>query len=194
VVYILSQDGLPSKDADQQSIYSALTVRSLAPKTLIYGEVALPENREHLVRAGVNELILRGEMTSLVLGLMGANPSVWPFFQYLLGLRGEGRLAYRRLGGEERRSTWRELLLAARERDGVLPLALCQESRSFTLKDMMDEGSALDQFILELFAAAGQQASLGQQGPQVLVNPPDAQRLEGYDGVLYLGPGRAEDA
>ncbi|MGE4299711.1 MAG: TrkA family potassium uptake protein [Desulfovibrionaceae bacterium] len=194
MVYILSQQNLEPKDADQQSIYAALTLRSLAPKTLIYGEVILEENREHLLRAGVNEILIRGELTVLLLGMMGSNPSVWPFFQALVGLKGQGQLDYRRLTPDERKGSWRDLFASARDRDGGLPLALCQESRSLSLQDnMMDEGSALDQFILELFAASGQQASLGQQGPQVLVNPPDTTQLEGYDGILFLKAGKVLD-
>ena len=88
MVYILSQQQMEPKDADQQSIYATLTLRSLAPKTLIYAEVILEENREHLLRAGVNEIIIRGELTVLLLGMMGANPSVWPFFSGAGGTQG----------------------------------------------------------------------------------------------------------
>jgi len=188
VVYILAQAGLPSKEADQQSLYAALTLRSMAPKVPIYSEVTLAENHDHLMRAGVNEIVPRGQVTSLLLGMMGSTPSVWPFFQALVGTRGAGRLGYRRLSHDEKQGTWRELIDKNRNRDGSLPMALCHESKELTLQDMLDEGSALDQFILELFTASGQQTSLGKQGPGIIVNPPDDHALEGYDGLLYLKP------
>lgn len=187
IIYILSQAGLSAADADQQSLYAALTIRSLAPKIPIYSEVVLNENRDHLLRAGVNEIVPRGEVASMLLGRMGKTPSVWPFFQSLVGSRNvSGILDYRLLSGEEKQLDWGGLVAQARRRDGSLPLALCHESKELTLQDMLDEGSALDQFILELFTMAGQQTSLGQQGPNIMVNPPDGQKLDGFDGLLYL--------
>ena len=192
VVYMLSQDGLEPKDADQQNLYAALTVRSLAPKVLIYSEVLLAENREHLLRAGVNEIISRGEVASLILGMMGANPSAWPFFQSLIGVHGGGSLDLRPLTQEEKRMAWGEFFQGIWSRTGIMPLALCHESRELSLEDMLDEGSALDQFILELFTASGQQTQLGKQGPNILINPSMDQKLDVYDGVLFLKPVQEE--
>jgi voltage-gated potassium channel len=188
-VFILSQAGVEPKDADQQSIYAALTVRSLAPKTPIFGEVLLAENRERLLRAGVNEILPRGEISCALLGYMGANPSIWPFFQHLFGLQGAGLLGFRPLTAEEKTQTWGRLLLEERKQNGGLPLALCRQTKDVSLEDVLDEGSALDKFILELFAASGRQTLLGRSGPAVLVNPADAQALDSYDGLLFLKPG-----
>jgi len=191
VVYLLSQRGtLAPKDADQETLYAALALRELAPQVPLYGEVAQPENRKHLLRAGVNEILVRGELTSLVLGLMGANPSMWTFLQELLGVRGSNHLQFHTLSGDEQMLDWGGLMARFRS-DGRLPLALCQLSKQLSLEDVLDPGSALDQFILELFESSGQDTSLGDMGPRVLANPPDQQKLEGYDAVLYLKPGDA---
>ena len=192
LVYILIQEGMSPKEADQQSLYAALTLRSLAPKVLIYAEVALAENREHLLRAGVNETVIQGEVTSLLLGMLGANPAMWPFFQSMLGAREEGCLAYRSLSHEERSLSWGDFLKKTISDSGILPLALCHQSKDLSLQDMLDEGSALDQFILELFQATGQQTDLGHQGPNVIVNPARTQPLEHYDGILFLKPAAQE--
>ncbi len=190
-VFILCQAGLDPKDADQQSIYSALTVRSQAPKVPLLGEVILPQNREHLLRAGVNELLPRGEVSSNILGMMGAAPSVWPFFQSMLGIGGRRSLHFRQLGDDERAMLWGDFTRQEQSQTGNLPLALCRESKKLTLKDMLDEGQALDKFILELFEMTGRGMEFGQQGPQVLVNPHLDQPLEHYDAILYLEPGPA---
>jgi hypothetical protein len=60
------------------------------------------------------------------------------------------------------------------------------------LDDILDEGQALDSFILELFQNSGRDTRLGQQGPRVFINPPDAEPLAAYDAVLYLKPGAAQ--
>ncbi|MDY7002108.1 MAG: two pore domain potassium channel family protein, partial [Thermodesulfobacteriota bacterium] len=88
----------------------------------------------------------------------------------------------------EKRMAWGEFFQGVWARTGIMPLALCHESRELTLEDMLDEGSALDQFILELFTASGQQTQIGKQGPNILINPPPGQKLDMYDGVLFLKP------
>ncbi len=191
VVYLLSQRGsLSPKDADQETLYAALAIREIAGQVPLYGEVALQENRKHLLRAGVNEILVRGQLTSLVLGLMGANPSMWTFLQEVLGMRGNNHMEFRTLSGEERLLDWGGLMVRYRK-DGRLPLALCQMSKQLSLEDVLDQGSALDQFILELFESSGQETTMGDMGPRVLANPPDNEKLESYDAVLYLKPGEA---
>jgi voltage-gated potassium channel len=184
--YLLCQEGLDPAEADQQTIYSALTLRSLAPKLPIYGEVGLPDNREHLLRAGVNELLVRGEIATRALGLMGRDPALWNLMQSMLGLRGAGLLDLRPLTREERGMDWRTFSERCRAQNGSLPLALCKKSRDISLQDILDEGSALDSFILELFASSGQDTRLGEQGPGVTPNPSDDEPLAAYDSVLFM--------
>jgi voltage-gated potassium channel len=189
LIYILRQDYLPPHESDQQSIYAALTVRGMAAKVPIYAEAAQPENRVHLMRAGVTELIDRGEISSGVLALLGSAPPAWNLIQAMLGLHGRPGLALRPIGPAEQGATWGELSTRLRHEDGSLPLALCQTARSLALEDILDAGSALDQFILELFQTHGRETRLGNQDSRVLVNPPDGQTLAGYDGVLLLRGG-----
>lgn len=189
VIYLLSQHRCrEAKDADQDTLYCALTLREMAPKVPIYGEVALPENRKHLLRAGVNEILVHGQLTSVVLGLMGVNPSIWSLLQEMLGLRGGNNMEIRPLTEEEKRLTWGELLPRFRS-DGLLPLGVAQADRHLSLEDVLDQGSALDQFILELFQSSGQETRIGNAGPRVVANPPDSEPLSGFDAVLYLKPG-----
>lgn len=192
LAYILRQEELPPHESDQQSIYCALTVRSMAAKLPLYAEAAQAENRVHLLRAGVTELIDRGEISSGVLALMGAAPPAWSLLQSMLGLGGQPGLTLLPLGDEDQGRTWGELAARLRRHDGCLPLALCQTARSLSLEDILDTGQALDQFILELFQSHGRETRLGDQGAGVLVNPSDGQSLQGYDGVLVLRPGGAE--
>lgn len=191
VIYLLSQrSGQSAKDADQESLYAALAIRELASQVPLYGEVALPENRKHMLRAGVNEILVHGQLTSKVLGLMGSNPSMWTFLQEVLGMRGHNHMEFKPLGIEEKTLTWGELMVRFRA-DGRLPLALCQLSKQLSLEDILDDGSALDRFIIELFESSGQETRIGDTGPRVLANPPDSEKLEQFDAVLFLNPGEA---
>lgn len=189
VLYLLPRDdGQAAKDAEQETLYAALALRELAPRVPIYGEVLLPESRSHLLRAGVNEVVVRGEIGSRLLGMMGTSLSMWTFVERLLGAHGSSLLGYRLLGAEERASTWGALLAESRRRN-ELPLGVCRLGGHLSLEDVLDEGSALDRFILELFHNSGQKTALGSVGPEVLPNPADDQSLAGYDALLYLRAG-----
>ncbi|WP_432738710.1 potassium channel family protein [Maridesulfovibrio sp. FT414] len=188
-VYVLCQNGLDPKESDQQAIYAVLALRTLAPKVPVYAEIAMQENKEHLLRAGANEILVRGEISSRMMGMMGISPSMWSFFRSLLGIGDSGRLQFRACSTDDRTKSWGELSAHIRSIDGGLPVAACKLGKSLSLQDVMDEGSALDQFIMELFKSSGQDTSLGVQGPEVRMNPPDSESMEKYDGLLIISPG-----
>jgi voltage-gated potassium channel len=184
--YILSQEGLTPEEADQQSLLTALTFRGLAPKTRLYAEGLLETNRKHLTRAGVDVTLIRGELAGRALGAMGEHPALWHFLERLLGEAGHRGMAARSLVREEKGLRWSELVSRAMAAGGDLPVAVFRLKHDITIKELLDADSALDQFILELFAAYGQEGRIGSQGPMVLVNPGDAVDLTGFDGLVVL--------
>lgn len=188
VVYLLPRGDIAAKDAEQEVLYAALALREEAPRVPLYGEVLLPESRNHLLRAGVDQVVVRGELGSRVLAMMGTSPSVWMLVNRLFGMHGASMIGYRPLSPEERQGTWGGLLAESRGRR-ELPLGLCRLSAAISLEDVLDEGAALDGFILELFRNFGQRTALGASGPEVVPNPPDETELRGYDAMLFLKAG-----
>jgi voltage-gated potassium channel len=194
LAYILCQDGLGQDAADQQSLYAALTFKTLAPKVPLYAEVGKAANRDHLLKAGVSEVVSRGDLASRVLAAIGAHPGLIDFLQAIMGGAAAGhedqgrRLAHRPLSDQEKKMSWPALAAQALAADGSLVLAVYALAKDLTLQDLLSEGSALDTFILELFAAAGQNTSVGEGGSRVVVNPGGKTDLSGFDGVLYLRP------
>ena len=96
----------------------------------------------------------------------------------------------RLLTREERGQRWSQLVTKAASEGGDLPVAVFRLRRDITIKELLDADSALDQFILELFSAYGQEGRLGQEGPSVLVHPGDGVDLSGFDGLIVLRVGR----
>lgn len=187
--YIISPEDVAPEEADQQSLFIALTFKGIAPQTPLFAEVCLAANRGHLVRAGVDEVICRGELSSRVLGTMGSHPVLWNLIHTLVG-HAEGKaLGYRRMEADERGMPWKDLVRKILDKDGVLPLAACRLKRDVTLEELMDQDSALDNFILQLFNAYGHETTLGERGPAVLVNPADSADLSDFDGILFLNVG-----
>lgn len=192
-VYVLCQNGMDSKESDQQAIYAVLALRTMAPKVPVYAEIACHENKEHLLRAGANEILVRGEISGRMMGMMGTSPSMWSFFRNLLGIGESAMLQFRICNTEERKLNWGELSSKIRNSSGSLPVAACKLGKNLTLQDVLDEGSALDQFIMELFKNSGQDTSLGMQGPKVQMNPPDNKSMEEYDALLVISSSRGSE-
>lgn len=190
--YILSDDGAKAEDADQQNLLTALTFRGLAPKVPLYAEARLETNRKHLTRAGVDVTLIRGELTGRALGALGEHPALWHFMERLLGAAGHRGMGARALTKEERSQRWSQLVAKAAAEGGDLPVAVFRLKRDITIKELLDADSALDQFILELFAAYGQEGRIGQQGPSVVVNPGDGVNLGDYEGLVLLRLGDRE--
>jgi len=188
VVYLLPRGDLLAKDAEQETLYSALALRELAPRVPLYGEVLLPESRNHLLRAGVDQAVVRGELGSRLLAMMGTSPSIWMLVNRMFGVHGASLVGYRPLSDEEKQGSWGSLMNAARQRN-ELPLGLCRLSAELSLEDVLDEGAALDGFILELFRSVGRKTGLGSSGPEVVLNPGDDKDLRGFDALLYLKAG-----
>jgi len=190
--YILSNEGVSPGDADQQCLLTALTFRGLAPKVPLYAEALLEANRKHLTRAGVDVTLIQGELTGRALGAIGEHPALWHFLERLLGESGHRGMGARLISREERGLRWSQLVAKAAAAGGELPVAVFRLKRDITIKDLLDADSALDQFILELFAAYGQEGRIGQQGPNVLLNPGDAVDLAAFDGLIVLRLGQPE--
>ncbi len=184
--YVLSQDGLSPEDADQHTLLTALTFRGLAPKVRLYAEALLEANRKHLSRAGVDVTVVRGELAGQAFGALGEHPALWHFVEDLLGRPGRRGMAARNLTAEERQLPWSQLVAGSLAGGGELPVAVFRLRRDIGIKDLLDTDSALDRFILELFAAYGQEGRIGSQGPLVLPNPGDGVDLSGFDGVIVL--------
>lgn len=184
--YILSQDGLAPEEADQRTLLAALTFRGLAPKVPLYAEALLETNRKHLSRAGVDVTVVRGELAGRALETIGEHPALWHFVEDLLGAPGHRSMAARAFSGEQRSLRWSQLVAKSLAAGGELPVAVFRLRHDIAIKDLLDADSALDSFILELFAAYGQEGRIGSQGPRVVVNPGDGVDLAGFDGMIVL--------
>jgi voltage-gated potassium channel len=184
VIYIVPQAHLSPNEADQETIYCALALRSMTQKVPIYSTAALADNKPHLVRAGVNEVMVQGELDNLILGLLGINPSIWTFLLKIFGDNNPQALNFELIRPAEKEKTWGDLIVQAPAE--MLPIALCRIPQTVSLTDVLDKEAALDQFILELFRSAGQKTQLGNQRPEVKINPGRDVPLLHYDMFLYL--------
>jgi voltage-gated potassium channel len=186
LAYILAREDVPPEEADNLSVLTALTLRALAPRVLLYAESLRDQSREHLLRAGVTKVMNREELAGNVLAFMAGHPVMHDVLRALLAGAENGAMRFRPLGEAEKKLGWRELVRQNLERTGQLTLAACRLPRELNLGDLLDASQALDGFIMELFQSAGRDTTLASQGPRVVLNPAEGQDLSGFDGVIYL--------
>ncbi|WP_243310909.1 potassium channel family protein [Fundidesulfovibrio agrisoli] len=190
LAYILAADDIPGEEADNLSVLTALTLRSLAPDLTVYAEAMHDQSRDHLVRAGVTKVLGREELTGRTLAFMASHPVMHDVLRALLGgLPGVGKggyFRYRPMSAAEKKSTWVELVRQSLEASGQLPLGVCRLPRELRLSDVLDASEGLDRFVMELIQTSGQSDSLGQRGSEVVLNPGPELALEGYDGIVFM--------
>jgi len=187
VAYILPREDVPPEEADSLSVLTALTFRSLAPQVTLYAEALHDQSREHLLRAGVTKALGREELTGKAMAFLAAHPVMHDVLYALLSSKDNGMLRYRTLSAEEKTHGWSALIQTSLEQTGQLPFAVCRLPRELKLSDVLDATQALDSYIMELFQAAGKDAALASQNPQVVLNPGPEVDLATFDGIIFLG-------
>jgi voltage-gated potassium channel len=190
LAYILPREDAPPEDADNESVLTALTFRSLAPRVTLYAEAMRDVSREHLTRAGVTKALGIEDLTGKAMAFMASHPVMHDMLNALLTGGEGGAFRYRPFTAQEKSQPWPDIVAASLSLSGRLPLAACRLPRELKLSDVLDASKALDAYIMELFQAAGKDAALGSQGPRVVLNPaPDAD-LAAFDGLIYLERGQ----
>ena len=83
-----TDEDLPRDQVDQKTLLAALAVKSLHPKIRITAELIFPENRTHLERAHVDDIIIRGEYDSSLIASSTESEGLFKIMQSLLSPEG----------------------------------------------------------------------------------------------------------
>jgi voltage-gated potassium channel len=173
------QEGETAAQVDQRTLLTALTLKSLNAKIRVLAELLQPENRPHLERAGVDEVLVRGQYDSLLLAGALASPGLYHILTTLLTVEGQNLWPVmvppffhgRPLG---------EMAALLKERHQALPIAIYTEGRALALDDLLSgEPSGIDEFIRRKFTETGMTHLFGRAKVDCQINPPD---------TLILGP------
>jgi voltage-gated potassium channel len=170
-------EGETAAQVDQRILLTALTLKSMNPKIRILAELHLPENRPYLERAGVEEVLIRGQYDSSLMAGAIAAPGLFRLFTSLLTGEGPDLWAVEipsRFYGH----SVKELAQHLKEHHQALLIGLYSEGRALSLEDLLsDEPSAIGDFIRRKFAETGMTHLFGRAKVDVQINPPDDQIL-----------------
>jgi voltage-gated potassium channel len=189
-ILLADTSGLRSLEkADERTILATLAIKSMAPEVKTYAELLKPENKQHLMRANVDEIVLRGEHIGSLLASATASP-------------GLPRVISRLLSPEEENKLWRvevpsqfigkpvsDFAAYLKEKSQALLIALLTERKGLALEDILtDDYSAIDQFIKQKFEEAGKDFSGKKERILVTLNPPDGLLLNRDHSAVVIAP------
>jgi voltage-gated potassium channel len=173
--------------ADERTILGTLAIKSMAPEVKTCAELLNRENKEHLRRANVDEIIVRGEH----IGNLLAGATISP---------GLPRVISSLLSPEEENNLWKvpipprfigkpvaELLVYFKKEHQALLIALLTERKGLALENILtDDYSAIDQFIKRKFEEAGKDYFSKKERITATLNPPDDILLTEDDSAVVI--------
>jgi voltage-gated potassium channel len=173
--------------ADEKTLLSILTMKSLNPKLKVCAHIMNRENRQHIKRANADEVFVSDQHTAFFL----ANNILYPGAAQVAS----EMLDYERGNDVHRISvpenfigrTFGELFVEFKKSKNWTILGLVNEEETVNLSDILShDTSAIDAFIERKFREAGINVA-EKSGTRVNVNPPFDYQLQKKDIAVILG-------
>ena len=178
---------LSLEKADEHTILGTLAVKSLAPEVKTCAELLNPENRQHLKRANVDEIVVRGEHLGNLLASATVSPGLPRVFSLLLSPEEENKMWKVEIPSSYIGKTAGELAAYFRDNHQALLLALLSERKSLALdKILTDDYSAIDQFIKRKFEEADRDFFGKRERVQIVLNPANDVVIGEEDSAVVL--------
>jgi voltage-gated potassium channel len=173
--------------ADDRTLLATLAIKSMAPEVRTCAELLNPENRQHLNRANVDEVVIRGEHVGSLLAEAGLSPGLPRVISHLLSPEGENKLWKVPIPPHFIGKTVAEFSAHLRKTAQAILIALLNEKRGLSLGDILtDDYSAIDQFIKRKFEEAGKDLAIGKERILTTLNPPDDRILTQEDAAVVI--------
>jgi voltage-gated potassium channel len=146
-----------------------------------------PENRQHLKRANVDEIVVRGEHLGNLLASATVSPGLPRVFSLLLSPEEENKMWKVEISSSYIGKTAGELAGYFRDNHQALLLALLSERKGLALEKILtDDYSAIDQFIKRKFEEADRDVFGKRDRVQVVLNPENGVVIKEEDSAVVL--------
>ena len=173
--------------ADERTILGTLAIKSMAPEVKTCAELLNTENKEHLRRANVDEIIVRGEHIGNLLAGATISPGLPRVISSLLSPEEENNLWKAPIPSRFIGKPVGELSAYFKKEHGALLIALLTERKGLALENILtDDYSAIDQFIKRKFEEAGQDYFSKKERITATLNPADDILLTEDDSAVVI--------
>jgi voltage-gated potassium channel len=173
--------------ADERTIFGTMAIKSMAAKVRTCAELIHGENREHLARANVDEIIVRGESAGALLATGAVSPGLADSVKLLVNNQDPNKLWRVPVPPRFADKTFGELLPYFRDKFQALVVGVVREKESIKLEDILSGDSTfIDDFIKKKFEESGKDFFGDKKDVSVIVNPPDDYLLGPNDWVIAI--------
>jgi len=167
-------------------LLAALAVKSLHPKVRITAELIYPENRTHLQRAHVDDIITRGEYDSSLIASTTESEGLFKIMQSLLAPEGPNFWVVK-IPARFHGLPVKEFAKVLREEYQALLIGLYSEGYKIRLEELLSpEPSAIDEFIYRKFTEAGKTHLFGRQKVEFQINPADDHLINPHEVAVVI--------
>ncbi|MGD0627385.1 MAG: ion channel [Thermodesulfobacteriota bacterium] len=173
--------------ADERTILGTLAIKSMAPEVKTCAELLNPENKEHLRRANVDEIVVRGEHIGNLLAGAATSPGLPRVISSLLSPEEENNLWKVEIPSRFLGKTAGELAAYFKKEHQALLIALMNERKGLALENILtDDYSAIDQFIKRKFEEADKDIFGKRERMIITLNPADDLLLTQDDSAVVI--------
>jgi voltage-gated potassium channel len=173
--------------ADERTILGTLAIKSMAPEVKTCAELLNPENKEHLRRANVDEIVVRGEHIGNLLAGAATSPGLPRVISSLLSPEEENNLWKVEIPSRFLGKTAGELAAYFKKEHQALLIALMNERKGLALENILtDDYSAIDQFIKRKFEEADKDIFGKREQIIITLNPADDLLLTEDDSAVVI--------
>jgi voltage-gated potassium channel len=176
----------PREQVDQRTLLAALAVKSLNSKVKICAELLNRDNRPHLERAHVEDIIIRGEYDSALIASATDSAGLFKILQTLLASEGPNfwavEIPHRFHGG-----ALKEFAAFLKTRHQALLIGLFSEGQKIRLEQLLStEPDAIDNFIFRKFTESGLTHLFGRRKIEFSINPPEDHILSPHEVAVVI--------
>jgi len=190
----LSGGRSPDK-ADERTVFATMAIKSMAAKVRTCAELIHGENKEHLLRANVDEIIVRGESAGALLATAAVSPGLSDSVKSLINNQDTNKLWRVPVPSRFADKTFGEMLPYFRDKFQALLVGVVREKESIKLEDILSGDSTfIDDFIKKKFEESGKDFFGDKKDVSVIVNPPDDYLLGANDWLIAIARERPVEA
>ena len=183
------------ENADERTIFGSMAIKSMASKVRTCAELLHKENSEHLKRANVDEIIVRGDSAGSLLATAAVSPGVTDSIKLLITNQDENKIWRIQVPSKYVGSTFGEVAAYLRDKYGALLLAVVREEEKVKLDDILsDDSTFIDDFIKRKFEESGKDFFGAKEDMSVTINPPDDYELSRNDWLVVISKEKPSEA
>jgi voltage-gated potassium channel len=172
---------------DERTTLAALTIKSIAPYVKTVAELLDSENKQHLKRANVDEIIVRGEHAGSLLAAAINSPGIPKVFSSMLSPGDTNKIWRVEVPRNFIGKTFKELSAFYREKQHAILLGIMKEKHAMKLEDLLsDNTSVIDMFIKEKIKESKKDFLYKRDEAQVQINPDDGYVISADEFAVIL--------